>query len=140
MHFQAGAWEREKGVIRLMVRKIIAVVTGAILASMIPALLFLATSKLDSYSSLFLVFYMYSFFAISAIGLPCFILLRRLGVANLWSALILGFISGALISLGVSGLKNITVQNLMLLGATGAVTASVFWFTWILFKPASKKL
>ena len=124
----------------MLIRKITAAITGTALASIIPTIVFLAKSDVNNglFTSFLLIFYMYSFFAISIIGVPSFIVLRCLGLANLWSALILGLISGALISVALGGLKNITVQNLVLLGSTGAVAAVVFWFTWGLFKPAKK--
>ena len=124
----------------MLIRKIIAAITGTALASIIPTIVFLAKSDVNNglFTSFLLIFYMYSFFAISIIGVPSFIVLRRLGLANLWSAIILGLLSGALISVALGGLKNITVQNLVLLGSTGSVAAVVFWFTWVLFKPAKK--
>lgn len=125
----------------MLVRKIIAAITATILASIIPTCLSLTTSDVGEglLLSFLIIFYMWSFFVICIIGIPSFIVLRRFGIANIWSALILGFISGALISVMVVGVKYVAILNLILLGATGSVSAAVFWFTWVMFKPSSEK-
>ncbi len=129
------------GDLRLLIRKIIAVITATVLASFVPTCLSLATSDLGEglFLSFLLIFYMWSFFAICIIGIPSFIVLRRFGIANIWSALILGFTSGALISVVVAGVKYVAILNLILLGVTGSGSAAVFWFTWVMFKPANEK-
>lgn len=113
-----------------------ATAAGFIAASVLPAVLLSVVDPIsgqrDAQSVIgsFLVTYFFTASATLALGLPCFMMLRRVGAAGLWSAVFAGalvaVVALALVRFSIS-LEAITVLKFASLGAAAGF---VFWLFW----------
>ena len=117
---------------------------SALLASVAPALPFLAISlfvKGDNAPLMAaLIAWSISAAHMIVLGIPAFLLLRRMRMANHWSLALAGFVLGfapiALMSLAdpsMGGSSNFF--SFLVFGILGAFSALVFWFVWCSLGP-----
>ena len=80
------------------------------------------------------IFYFYAAWAAVILGLPSFLLLRKLGAIRWWSASLVGLIVGILGLAFVSprGMYSLSTDLglCVLWGSIGALSAVVFWVIW----------
>ncbi len=76
------------------------------------------------------IFYLVSAAATALLGAPIFFSLLRINLVRWWSALVAGFVVGAVVAV-LLRLPNLAhVREIMLLGLEGAVSGFVFWVIW----------
>jgi hypothetical protein len=112
--------------------KLLALVTGFMVAPMVPALTLAAFSpvsggNLEGVLGGTVIFYFFSFMFTAALGAPAFFLLRRFGLVYWWSCVLGGAAIGALAAVAISPAGNVPGPGLFLFTALGAVAAFVFW-------------
>jgi hypothetical protein len=121
------------------VRSSYAAVPAFIVASLVPAVVFALVNPLTDKGSVksllgwVLVFYLYSLLATVFLGLPVFLVLRRLGLIRWWSALASGAAIGALVTVLVNPAAAVSRDVFLAIGA-GALAALGFWAVWALRK------
>jgi hypothetical protein len=78
------------------------------------------------------IFYFYAAWATVLLGLPSFLVLRKLGAVRWWSAAIVGSVVGVLVLAFIDprGLSVVAHQGTVLWGGVGAVSAFTFWLIW----------
>lgn len=116
-----------------------AVVTGILIAPVIPAVTMVVisvlhpitpTSDLTTAASALLVSYLYSLSAAVVIGLPAFLVLRYLRLVYWWTALAVGCGIGALMSAILPLRGRGSIGSALLAYSIGAAAALVFWIIW----------
>jgi hypothetical protein len=74
------------------------------------------------------IFYWYALVATVIIGLPCFLLLRKIRLVKWWSSLASGFLVGLLVLLAIDPNAASTRPNdIGVWGGIGGISAFVFW-------------
>jgi len=86
------------------------------------------------------VFYAFSLFFTLVLGLPVFLLLRRLSLVRWWSALAAGIAIGAIVASLVQGSTFLSVEVAGFGAALGAGEAMLFWFVWLSSRPKERRL
>jgi hypothetical protein len=79
------------------------------------------------------VFYFYAALATAVLGLPSFLLLRKLGVVRWWSAILVGIAVGIVVFVLVDprGLAAVLSEPRSIVwGGIGALSAFAFWAIW----------
>ena len=81
-----------------------------------------------------LIYYVYATWAVVILGLPTFLLLRKLGAIRWWSASLVGFVAGILV-LVLMGWRSMSALSddpalSALWGSIGALSALAFWVIW----------
>lgn len=75
-----------------------------------------------------IVFYGYALGATVLIGLPSFLVLRKLGLVQWWSATACGFIAGAIVLIAIDpNAASSRPNDFAVLGGIGGLSAFVFW-------------
>ena len=90
------------------------------------------TDKLELLPILFLtpLFYFYTFLATIFLGVPAFLLGRRLRLIKWWSALVAGTVIGALVAVLIWLQSKIQVHDFIIFCPLGAASAFTFWLIW----------
>ena len=76
------------------------------------------------------IFYLVSAAATALLGAPIFFSLLRINLVRWWSALVAGFVVGAVVAVLLRPPNLAHVREIMLLGLEGAVSGFVFWVIW----------
>lgn len=81
---------------------------------------------------LFPIGYLYSAAVTGVFALPLFLLGRRMRLIRWWSAIVCGFLIGALVSVGLQwpNWNGIFDPATLLYGTTGSVSGFAFWLIW----------
>lgn len=113
-----------------------ATVAGFLLAPLVPACTFAATSPGLTDNSwkvavaLIPVFYLFALFATGFFALPLYLLLERTNRLTIWSTLVSGLAIGA----AVLGVMGETAEAALFGAGVGAGAALVFWLTRYTFR------
>lgn len=83
-----------------------------------------------------LIFYSYAFAATLLLGLPSFLVFRRLKLVRWWSSIMSGVVIGLIAKIAVdpSG-TGLGSSALVIWGGLGGLSALVFWLVWLLGLP-----
>jgi hypothetical protein len=82
------------------------------------------------FSISFIVFLPYSVLFVLFLGVPSFILCRRLGLVRWWAALIVGMLIGVLVSIAVRAGSQAYWEVFFKFVPTAAAAALAFWVVW----------
>jgi hypothetical protein len=117
-------------------RTVTAGIVGFLVAPLIAALILSATTRLVPPSDIIArigmlpVFYYFSAVATCLLGLPVFLIFRRLRLLRWWSVLASGFVIGALMGALVGESNHAQLPDMLLMAGAGAVAALGFWAIW----------
>jgi hypothetical protein len=129
--------ETTSAVIGFLVAPLIAGVMYAVFSCAVDGL---AAHDLGYFEAMLLIGVMFSGLVTIALGVPAFLVLRRLKLVRWWSAVAGGFAIGAFIGVSLQW-PNLgalpfndwigwAVRNFLALGSIGALSAFVFWLIW----------
>ena len=119
---------------RISMRQWQATLLGFLAASLLPAVfqatVFPLSGERDvaSISATFLVAYWFSALFVGILGVPMFLILRRLGLVSWWSAAIGGTLGGVMVPFIL--INNPEVAVLTRFTVLGAVSGLLFWTCW----------
>jgi putative effector of murein hydrolase LrgA (UPF0299 family) len=111
---------------------LIAFLTVPVIPSLVGAVLTPETRRFDVVTIVVFagISYLISAAVAALFGAPIFFWLRRINLVRWWSALITGFVVGAVMALVVRLPSLAHMREILLLGLEGAVSAFVFWLIW----------
>jgi hypothetical protein len=128
------------------VKELPASIIGFLVAPIVPALGAGLTTPIVGTSpsakvviALFPIAYEISFVAILVVGVPLFLIGRRLRLIRWWTALITGLVAGVVVALVFqwdlltdvpTEPLNVQPATLLLYGTEGALAAFLFWLVW----------
>ena len=116
--------------------KITAGLSGLIAASLVAAIIGVwLTPTVTGVNFFTTIGFVGLFFLISLVvtllfGAPLFFLCLYFKIIRWWSALIAGSFVGMLVAVGISESHEVYMQDLLRMGAVGALSAFCFWIFW----------
>jgi CDP-diglyceride synthetase len=119
------------------VRNSVAGVVGFLVAPLVAAVILSATTRLFEptdiigRAGMLPVFYSFAVAPTLLLGLPAFLIFRRLRMLRWWSVMGTGMLIGALMGTIVGAQSHAQNFNMLLMGGIGAVAAGAFWLIWM---------
>jgi hypothetical protein len=117
-------------------RQTTACLVGLVVAALIPAFVFAVFSPVVEgfdVAGILGGFALFSFFSLivtAVLGVPAFLVLLRLRLVRWWSALLVGFVIGALVGVLIGGMGALFSPQVLATAGLGVLSSLAFWLVW----------